>query len=75
MTRVVIGSKDMSVVEVHLAQPVSANTIDDSFLRLASVSGFYLSGGFDEPFVYWSTQVQAVFKEHGRPDRRSRSTE
>lgn len=25
---------------------------------------------FDEPFVFWSTQVQAVFEEHGRPKRR-----
>jgi hypothetical protein len=36
--------------------------------------GFYdqaraLGYRFDEPFVYWSTQVQAVFKEHGRPSR------
>jgi hypothetical protein len=39
--------------------------------------GFYdqarsLGYRFDEPFVYWSTQVQAVFKEHGHPVRRPR---
>lgn len=29
---------------------------------------------FDEPLVFWSTQVQAVFKEHGRPERQKLST-
>ena len=37
--------------------------------------GFYeqarsLGYQFDEPYVFWSTQVQNVFKEHGRPARR-----
>ncbi len=37
--------------------------------------GFYeqarsLGYKFDEPYVFWSTQVQNVFKEHGRPPRR-----
>lgn len=37
--------------------------------------GFYeqarsLGYHFDEPYVFWSTQVQDVFKEHGRPTRR-----
>jgi hypothetical protein len=36
--------------------------------------GFYemarsLGYRFNEPFVFWSTQVQEVFKMHGRPER------
>lgn len=36
--------------------------------------GFYemakkLGYRFDEPYVFWSTQVTGVFKAHGRPDR------
>ena len=36
--------------------------------------GFYdkarsLGYRFNEPFVFWSTQVQEVFKMYGRPDR------
>lgn len=36
--------------------------------------GFYemarsLGISFDEPYVYWSTEVQNVFKVHGRPPR------
>ena len=38
MTSVVIGSKDMSVVEVHLARPVSAGIIDDSSLTARIVT-------------------------------------
>ena len=29
-------------------------------------------GRFDEPFVFWSSQVQDVFNVHGRPKRRAR---
>lgn len=41
--------------------------------------GFYeqaraLGYRFEEPFVFWSTQVQAVFKLHGRPKRRALKT-
>ena len=40
-------------------------------------SGFYemaraLGYRFSEPYVFWAEQVQAVFKLHGRPDRRMR---
>lgn len=40
--------------------------------------GFYdqarsLGFRFDEPYVFWSTQVQDVFKLHGKPDRRPRA--
>jgi hypothetical protein len=40
--------------------------------------GFYdmareLGISFDEPYVYWSTQVQEVFKLHGRPARPRRA--
>ena len=36
--------------------------------------GFYdkaraLGYRFNEPYVFWAQQVQAVFKEHGKPDR------
>ena len=39
--------------------------------------GFYdmarkLGYRFDGPFVFWSSQVQEVFKVHGRPKRRAR---
>ena len=39
--------------------------------------GFYdmarkLGYRFDEPFVFWGSQVQEVFKVHGRPKRRAR---
>lgn len=38
--------------------------------------GFYemarqLGERFDEPFVFWSAEVQRVFKEHGKPKRQS----
>ena len=38
--------------------------------------GFYdmarkLGYEFDEPFVFWSSQVEEVFKLHGKPPRRS----
>lgn len=29
---------------------------------------------FDEPYVFWAMQVQAVFKKHGRPDRHPLTT-
>ena len=39
--------------------------------------GFYdmarkLGYRFDEPLEFWSSQVQEVFKVHGRPNRRAR---
>lgn len=42
--------------------------------------GFYeqareLGYRFDEPLVFWATQVQAVFKAHGRARRRSGTSE
>jgi hypothetical protein len=38
--------------------------------------GFYdkardLGYSFNEPYVFWAQQVQAVFKAHGKPDRRN----
>ncbi|MBP2322666.1 hypothetical protein JOF56_003051 [Kibdelosporangium banguiense] len=38
--------------------------------------GFYdmarsLGYRFDEPYVFWATQVQDIFKQHGQPRRRS----
>jgi hypothetical protein len=42
----------------------------DGFYDMARSLGY----SFDEPFVFWSTQVQEVFKLHGRPERRSRRT-
>jgi hypothetical protein len=60
--------------EVAAGRPLLTAIVTHKYGDKEPGDGFYdmarkLGYQFNEPFVFWSTQVQEVFTSHGRPER------